>query len=303
VHQSVLQAAVSAKHMTQATPGVQSVDGEVRDAYIDLLMKTLTMMLWDARDGIAGTPLEFGRLSSRLRQSVRELIRGNDAEPDPKARRMIGRDWPRLAHTMIGMKRMENLRSCVVSVVTEGIAGDLIETGVWRGGATIFMRGILKAYGVRNRKVWVADSFEGLPKPNPEKYPADAGDQHHTYNPVSAISLEEVKSNFEKYGLLDEQVCFLKGWFKDTLPKASIGELAVVRLDGDLYESTTDALTTLYPKLNAGGYLIVDDFHVVPGCRKAVEDYRAAHKIEEPIQEIDGVGTYWRRARIQRSVP
>jgi O-methyltransferase len=176
------------------------------------------------------------------------------------------------------------------------VPGDLIETGVWRGGSTILMRAVLEAYGVRDRRVWVADSFAGLPPPSPEKYPADLGDTFHTY-PELAVSLEKVQANFAKYGLLDGQVRFLEGWFKDTLPGAPIERLAVARLDGDMYESTMDALVALYPRLSIGGYLVVDDFGAVPACRKAVEDYRAEHGIDEPIEAVDWTGVFWRRER------
>jgi hypothetical protein len=196
---------------------------------------------------------------------------------------------------MIGLKRLDNLQFCVEDVLDKGVPGDLIETGVWRGGATIFMRAILKAHNVTDRRVWVADSFGGLPIPNPRKYPADAGADLHSVR-FLAISLEQVKSNFARYGLLDEQVQFLKGWFRDTLPTSPIQQLAVLRLDGDLYESTMDALVALYPKLSPGGYLIVDDYNAVPGCRQAIQDYREQHSITEEIRAIDAVGAYWQRA-------
>src|SRR5207244_9250758 len=105
----------------------------------------------------------------------------------------------------------------------------------------------------------------------------------------------QVKANFDRYGLLDHQVRFLKGWFRDTLPGAPIEKLAVLRLDGDMYESTMDALTNLYPKLAVGGYLIVDDDGYAPACRQAVQDYRQAHGIKEKILEIDWTGVYWHR--------
>ena len=153
----------------------------------------------------------------------------------------------------------------------------------WRGGATIFMRAVLKAYGVTDRYVWVADSFEGLPPPETGKYPHDAGDRLHEAREL-AVSLEEVKANFERYGLLDDQVRFLKGWFRDTLPAAPIERLAVLRLDGDMYESTMDTLVNLYPKLSEGGYAIVDDYGAIPACRQAVNDYRSANAITEKIR-------------------
>ncbi len=210
-------------------------------------------------------------------------------------KREVGLDWPSQAHTMIGRKRLDQLQVALETVLAEGVPGDVIETGVWRGGATIFMRAVLQAWGVSDRRVFVADSFAGLPPPDP-KYAADQGDQHHTMKEL-AISLEHVRANFAKYDLLDEQVVFLKGWFKDTLPAAPIQRLAIARLDGDMYGSTMDAIEVLYPKLSVGGFLIVDDFGAVAGCRKAIEDYRQAHGITEPMTAIDWTGAYWRKAR------
>ncbi|TSD93146.1 hypothetical protein FOS14_23755 [Skermania sp. ID1734] len=230
------------------------------------------MALWDAADG--------NQLPIAQEGSAVDL-------------RADGRDWPQLAHTMTGVARMKNLQFCVEDVLARGIPGDFIETGVWRGGSCIFMRGILAAYGVNDRRVWVADSFEGLPPPDPSKYPADAGDALYTYSQL-AVSKEDVQQNFRRYGLLDDQVVFLKGFFRDTLPTAPISQLAIVRLDGDMYESTMDGLNNLYPKLSEGGYLIVDDY-ALPGCRQAVTDFRAAHGITDPMEVIDWTGVYWRK--------
>jgi hypothetical protein len=194
---------------------------------------------------------------------------------------------------MIGLKRLNNLEACITDVIRRRIPGDLIETGVWRGGASIFMRAVLKAYREQDRLVWLADSFQGLPKPNARKYPADAGDKLWK-EALLAVPVEEVKENFRRYGLLDGQVRFLVGWFRDVLPKAPIERLAVLRLDGDMYESTTDALIHLYPKLSLGGYVIIDDY-ALPTCRAAVEDFRARHGITEPLQPIDQIAKFWQR--------
>jgi O-methyltransferase len=208
--------------------------------------------------------------------------------------RVLGRVWPVRAHTMIGMKRLDNLRYCVEQVMRDGVPGDLIETGAWRGGACIFMRAILKAHGDTTRTVWVADSFSGLPPPNAADYPADMGDKHFTQDAL-AVSQQTVERNFANYGLLDEQVRFLKGWFKDTLPDAPIERLAVMRLDGDMYESTIQALEALYPRLSPGGFVIIDDYMLAP-CAKAVGDFRAKLGITDEIHDIDGFGVYWRRS-------
>jgi O-methyltransferase len=207
--------------------------------------------------------------------------------------REYGWDWPSVAHTMIGEKRLANVRSLAESVIGNGIEGDFIETGVWRGGACILLRAVLGAYCVKDRLVWLADSFEGLPPPDEDNYPADKGDELHNI-PELSISLEQVKSNIDKYGLLDDQVKFLKGWFKDTLPNAPIKKLALLRLDGDMYESTMDALRALYFKVSNGGYVIVDDYNVVKGCKLAVHDFLSKHHLSPKIEEIDGVGVYWK---------
>jgi O-methyltransferase len=213
---------------------------------------------------------------------------------DPQLRE-YGWDWPSKAHTMIGVKRLANVRYLAETAIRNRIAGDFMETGVWRGGACIMMRAVLAAYAVEDRRVWLADSFEGLPPPSPDLYPADADEKFHEYKELS-VSMEQVRDNFQKYGLLDDKVCFLKGWFKDTLPHAPVEQLALLRLDGDLYESTIIPLDALYDKVAAGGYVIVDDYHVVDGCRQAVHDFRSKRGITAEIVEIDGVGIYWQKS-------
>lgn len=242
--------------------------------YIDLLIRILTRTLhWDD-----------ATLSPGDAVPVRPV--------DPE-RRQIGHDWPALAETMVGVERMWNVRELLEDVLRRGVPGDVIETGVWRGGVTILMRAILAAWGETKRTVWVADSFMGLPPPDEERFPADAGDQHHTLG-FLAVSLDEVRNNFARYDLLDEQVRFLPGWFRDTLPNAPIDRLALLRLDGDMYESTIVALDALYPKLSSGGYCIIDDYDLV-GCRKALDDYRERHGIHEPMHYFSQAAVWWQK--------
>jgi O-methyltransferase len=263
------------------------------ELYLDLLKKSLT------RYGVDGLrpyrpASRRGRLLSRtLRQRFGlELARRETFDPELRAE---GRDWPFDAETMIGLRRLDNLQQCVTNVVRDRIPGDLIETGVWRGGAAILMRAVLAAHGETDRMVWVADSFAGLPPPDPDRFPLDARDDHWQHQAL-AISQDEVAGNFRRYGLLDEQVRFLPGWFRDTLPSAPIDRLAVLRLDGDMYESTIVALESLYPKLAVGGYAIVDDYRSHPACKAAVDDYRKAHSIDDAIEVIDWAGVFWRRS-------
>ncbi len=209
--------------------------------------------------------------------------------------RKYGWDWPSTALTMIGTKRMDNLHSLMESAIGNNIPGDFIETGVWRGGAVIYMRAVLKAYRIPSRIVWVADSFKGLPEPDVIKYPADKDSEFFKYKELT-VSRSEVEQNFKKYGLLDKQVAFLEGWFRDTLPKAPIKKLALMRLDGDMYESTMCALVALYDKLSPGGYVIVDDYHIVAACKVAVSDFFSQRGFQPKLKEIDGVGVYWQKS-------
>jgi len=260
-----------------------------RRMYLDLLERAVTHTLY--------YPPDVRHLPDNVKQSfeqefekagITDLGGLNDTQ-----RRNEGKDWPVYAQTMIGRKRTSNVRRLVERVIAEKVPGDLIEAGCWRGGTVIMMRGVLKAYGISDRTVYAADSFQGLPEPDPERFPADSGDINYTASEL-AVSIEEVRRNLALYGLNDGGVEFLEGWFRDTLPTVRDKRWALVRLDGDLYESTMDGLTNLYPQLAPGGYLIVDDYGW-ENCRQAVEDYRSEHGISEPIERIDWVGAWWRK--------
>lgn len=249
------------------------MQADPRALYLDLMKRVLTNIVY------ADPRVAFGS--------------GELLDFDPELREQ-GKDWPRSAHTMVGRRRLDNLQQCVETVLAENIPGDLIETGVWRGGCTVLMRAILRAHGDQTRTVWVADSFEGLPRPDAERFPADRGDTHHEVDYLS-VSEDEVRETFRRYGLLDGQVRFLKGWFGETLPRAPIERLAVLRLDGDMYQSTIDALEALYPRLSPGGFVIVDDYGAIPACREATDDYRRTHAVEAPMTPVDWTGVYWRK--------
>ena len=257
--------------------------GIAAENYLDLLKKRLTRAK-DDHDSIKVDGTFRGLLVGVLRK-----VLGAIGPLDPTNWRI----WPRNPETMIGLPGLDNLQFCISGVLNQGIPGDFIETGVWKGGASIFMRAMLKAQGDTSRKVWVADSFSGLPRPNPEKYPADKGDNLWT-DASLAISLDEVKKNFSRYGMLDDQVEFLVGWFRDTLPRAPIERIAVLRLDGDMYESTIDSLRYLCPKLSTGGYVIIDDYDLY-GCRMATDDFRRENGIVEKMGQFGRNGVFWRR--------
>ena len=277
--------------------GSEAFAAENRRRYLELLKMTLTRAGFLERYRPLDPEGRANRVLNRVAQAVLstrhlELVRQVDPESELRA---LGLDWPVEAETMIGLRRLDNLQDCIESIVTESVPGDVCETGVWRGGAVIFMRAALDVWGDCSRLVWAADSFAGLPRPNSAVYPVDEGDRHHTIGSLK-VPLDEVRRNFAKYGLSEDGVRFLTGWFKDTLPRAPIERLALLRMDGDMYESTMDTLCNLYPKVVVGGYVIVDDYGLV-GARAAVTDYRELNGIDDTIIDVDGTAAFWRRSR------
>lgn len=262
-----LRAALTSSLQRLAAPAMPG-GGASASLYLDLLEASLTGTL---NEDASAAPWSAGSY-------------------DP-ARRSLGRDWPATACTMIGTARMRNLRDLLERALANNVPGDFIETGVWRGGACIYARGIMAAHGDETRRVFVADSFRGLPEPDAAAFPADAGDTHSTFEQL-AISKEQVAENFRRYNLLDDRVVFLEGWFKDTLPSAPIERLAMLRLDGDMYESTIQALDALYDKVSPGGFVIVDDYILGP-CARAIEDFRTARGITAPLEPVDGAAVWW----------
>jgi len=252
-------------------------DARVRTLYLDLLEKCLTNVIYQ-------DPPMRPKWTHILRKQVfSQTVRES------------GKDWPSRAHTMIGLKRLRSLREQVETTLTDNIPGDYIETGVWRGGACIMMRAVLAAHGESERVVYVADSFSGVPPPDRIRYPADRGRNFYKYKQL-AVSLDEVQANFALYGLLDRQVRFVPGWFSQTLAHLQAERFALIRLDGDLYESTMDALTALYPRLSPGGFVVVDDY-AMRSSRTAVHDYLDQRGEKVKFEPIDDYSVWWRTAR------
>lgn len=273
----------SAANSSQPGP-TDAEAARLRSLYLEIVKKSVGDFLYDF-DRKFTQNKQTGFSWVDLRTGRKHQITDYD---ELKENGLIGSN---VVHTLIGLKRLNQLQEAVETVLREKIPGDLIETGVLRGGACIFMRAILEAYGIRDRKVWVADSFKGFPSRSPKPGQIDA----ESFNRWSATRAE-VEENFRRYGLLDDQVEFLEGWFSDTLPAAPIAQLAVLRLDGDIYPSTIQALEALYPRLAPGGYLIVDDYYAFDECREAVREYRAAQGITTPIERVDPVCVYWRKS-------
>lgn len=251
--------------------------------YCDLLKRTLTN--W---------PYAYAELRVSLDAESNKLI-ASPRPADPGAR-AEGRDLPPTAHTMIGMARLSELEHCIGQILVDGVPGDFLEAGVWRGGAAIFMRGMLEVHGIQDRDVYLADSFRGFPEPDYDRYPREQFIEQFRAVEL-AVPRAEVERNFSLYGLMDEHVKFIEGYFEHSLRSLPFERLALLRIDADLYASTTQVLEALYPRLSVGGYVIVDDYGYHEACRSAVADFRERHGVSEPITHVDWTSARWRRER------
>jgi O-methyltransferase len=274
--------------------------GAASDEYLELLKDCLTGAMYDesAWKLIDGSYTGRFRISKEIRKWFLKalakrglrLVKANQFDAEKRAE---GMDWPLFGYTMVGRKRLDQLQLAIEQIAAEGIQGDLLEAGVWRGGASLFMKATLNRLGLGDRKLWLADSFEGLPRP---KQAADTKHRGHDLSNCDFLKVpqEDVVALFERFGLLDGNVKFLKGWFCDSLQTAQTGPLALLRLDGDLYESTMDILKPLYSKVVPGGFVVVDDFYTWAGCRDAIHEFRETHQINAEIHRIDASGAFWR---------
>lgn len=277
-------------------------DAATRSRYLDLLKRALVNLIYPEHElrielleaqGRSGASLEAQQLMRDIRyRSPAEYDELVASKIDGSVRR---RRPSRFSHTMVGMARLDNLEYCARKVFADGVPGDFLEAGVCQGGAAIFMRGLQVALGEEGRRVWLADSFEGLPAPTHEVDRAWDLDWSEERQPWLACDLQAVQDNFRTYGLLDEGVRWLPGWFSDTLQTAPVERIAILRADADLYQSTREILDTLYDRVSPGGFVVIDDYGAIEACRHAVDEFRAERGVEDPIRRIDWTGVYWRR--------
>ena len=268
----------AAREPTATGPGPDPES--LRLAYLDLLKLTLCDLAGTATMSVART--QQGHVMSR------------ELTGDQLRMRAAGMDWPLHGLTMVGLRRLDDLQRCVESVVRDGVEGDLIEAGSWRGGASLLMRATLDSLGGGDRTLFVADSFQGFPEAS--------GDLSKGYDlsldlagaDFLAVPLEEVGASFAKFGL-EQGVEFIPGFFQETLPSMTGRQWSIVRLDGDTYEAIWTGMESLYDGLSPGGYLIVDDYLSLDRCREAIDEYRLQHGISEPIEEVDWTCVRWRK--------
>jgi O-methyltransferase len=256
----------------------------MRRAYLELLKLCLC--------DLAGARTLSVSRSGDTRQSDSQ-VKSRELYDEELRLRVMGSDWPFGGLTMVGLERLDDLQACVESVVADGVEGDVIEAGAWRGGASILARATLDSLGADERTVWVADSFQGLPAPDPGTFPEDH-ELDLSQVEFLAVPAEEVRRHFARFGC-EQGVELVEGFFDETLPTLRGRRWSVVRLDGDTYEATWVGLESLYPGLSSGGYLIIDDYGLIQECRAAVDDFRREHRIAEPIEKVDWNAVRWRR--------
>lgn len=285
------------QHGLLAAAPTPSAEARQRDRYLWLLKRALTNLLYPEHDlrmvflQGKGQTLAHDDLARALRdirieqpEAFRAVVDGKLVGHEPKAR----------SHTMIGLFRLTSLERCAEAVLADAVRGDFLEAGVGQGGAAIFMRALQEAHGAGERRTWLADSFQGVPAPDASDAPFGV-DLSEARAPWLAFDVATVQEHFRRYDLLGPQVRFIPGWLADTLPTAETGPLALLRIDVDLFSSTTTALDVLYDRVAPGGCVIVDDYGGLAACRAAVDQFRARRGVAEPLQWADADGVFWRK--------
>jgi len=185
-----------------------------------------------------------------------------------------------------GWRRGGVTEAYVLDVLARGVPGDFVECGVWWGAMVMIIQTVLKLKGLTaERRVFAFDSFKGIMPSQNITWGPDLKTRDHWGGAFHVNSLEAVTANFRKHGLLDDNVNLVPGWFKDTLPayKNKIEKIALLRVDGDLYESTFQILEHLYDLVAVGGVIILDDWKISI-ARNAVIEFRKQRGITTPMQ-------------------
>lgn len=253
-------------------PGLK-ISNKAVDMYLDLLEKSVTGSLYNDR-----------------------IMNEHTTEKDFKLddRRFRGNDWPgETGHTMVGNLRIRNIKETLLDVIASHVKGDFAEFGVWRGGSCIFAAGLFEAMGVTDRQVHVFDAFGKL---DPGTGGYGANDNY------LAVNKTQVKFNFWKYGLLsNDTVHFYQGLFQETAPQfkqylQQNGQaLAVLRIDGNFYDSYYSVLDSLYDFVSTNGYVIFDDIRSHKAVQKAWNDFQQSHGLDIQLINIDDHSAYFKK--------
>lgn len=210
-----------------------------------------------------------------IRKSRLELVNFADLEQDKNFWKLYEKIK---AFSLVPAERCYALYQSVHYILQNNIPGDFVECGVWKGGSAMLMAECLLQAGVRDRKLWLYDTFEGMSKPGAE----DGQEEHAQWergrvnditNTMCLASLDEVRANMMRTGYPAEKVVYVKGKVEDTIPGQLPSSIALLRLDTDWYASTKHELEHLYPLVSQKGILIVDDYGAWQGARKATDEY------------------------------
>lgn len=211
--------------------------------------------------------------------------------------------WRVRPYTMVGYLRLDNVYELAERVESAGIPGAFVECGVWKGGCSAILAYVAERTGF-GRKTWLFDSFEGLPEPSPiDGKEAREYSHGRSSGKLQAIDrcvgrLQDVEALlFGKLGISQSSVVIGKGWFQDVLPEKGreIGPISLLRIDGDWYESTRCCLEHLYGCVVPGGFVIIDDYGHWEGCRRAVDDFMKANRLQIDLIPIDYAGVYFKK--------
>lgn len=188
------------------------------------------------------------------------------------------------AYTMLGTKRLDNLARLLKDLDDREVPGAVLEAGVWRGGALIWMAHHTK------RLVFGADSFQGCPVPC---WSEDTGNRYHELTFLK-VPQYEVQANLRKFGV-QRQVRLVPGWFVHTMPGLREKRWALLRIDCDMYEGTTQVLQSLYERLSPGGHVVIDDYGTVREVREAVDTFRGERQVSAPLRMTDHTEAVWEK--------
>jgi len=213
--------------------------------------------------------------------------RGYEHEEEARAGVGLVRD-----STQLSYERLVSLYDQVAYLEKFGIEGALVECGVWRGGACAMMALANLKRGANRRHLHLFDSFEGMPEPSIEHDGATAlkwtGTNTADPDAVQQLIVDAV-------GYPREFVHIHRGWFQETLPaqRDKVGSIALLRLDGDWYDSTLVTFENLYSNVVPGGVIVIDDYGHFGGCRKATDEFLQG--VGQPIYlgHIDYSGRYF----------
>lgn len=191
-------------------------------------------------------------------------------------------------YTMSDPLRLVTLNKLVQELSTNGVAGDIVECGVCNGGSAAVMA--TAVVQCPERSLWLYDTFEGIPQ------------AHETDGPLAQTltghfvgSVQMVREALSKVGYPLERVTLKKGLFRETFKDQLPGNIALLHIDADWYESVLLALQTLYPLVSDGGFIVLDDFGHWEGSRKAFYDFCRAESIQPLLERVGATQAFWRK--------